>query len=58
MVSEYNVVSDRRSRSREKLATLVKTRSKTLALYSELANQRPCEADQFTSRRCRNFVRP
>ena len=55
MVSEYNVVSDRRSRSREKLATLVKTRSKTLALYTELAKQRPFEADEFTGEALQEF---
>jgi hypothetical protein len=38
MVSEVNVASERRGRSREKLATLVKTRGETLSLYSELAS--------------------
>ena len=40
MVSDFNAGNDRRSRSREKLATLVQTRRETLSLFSELANQR------------------
>jgi len=48
MVSEFTSGNDRRSRSREKLATLVKTRSETLALYTELINQRPFEPDEVT----------
>lgn len=48
MMSEYNAVSDRRVRSREKLATLVRTRTETLSLFAELANQRPFEADEIT----------
>jgi regulator of sigma D len=48
MANEFDAATDRRSRSREKLATLVKTRSETLSLYSELANQRPFEADEIT----------
>ena len=48
MVSDFSAGKDRRSRSREKLATLVQTRKQTLSLYSELANQRPFEADEIT----------
>jgi regulator of sigma D len=48
MASDFNAGSDRRGRSREKLATLVKTRTETLSLYTELANQRPFEADEIT----------
>ncbi len=55
MVSEFNVGNDRRGRSREKLATLVKTRSETLSLYSELANHRPFEADEVTSEALQEF---
>ena len=55
MVSEFNVGNDRRGRSREKLATLVRTRSETLSLYSELANQRPFEADEVTSEALQEF---
>jgi len=55
MVSEVNVASERRGRSREKLATLVKTRSETLSLYSELASQRPFEADEITSEALQEF---
>jgi regulator of sigma D len=55
MTSEYAADNDRRSRSREKLATLVQTRSETLSLYSELANQRPFEADEVTSEALQEF---
>ena len=55
MVSEYNAVTDRRSRSREKLANLVKTRSETLSLYTELANHRPFEADEITREALQEF---
>ena len=55
MVSEYNAVTDRRSRSLEKLATLVKTRTETLSLYTELANQRPFEADEITREALQDF---
>ncbi len=55
MVSEYNAVTDRRSRSREKLATLVKTRTETISLYTELANQRPFEADDITREALQEF---
>ena len=55
MVSEYNAGNDRRGKSREKLATLVRTRSETLSLYTELANQRPFEADEVTSDALQEF---
>jgi len=55
MASEQTAGIDRRSRSREKLATLVKTRSETLTLYSELANQRPFEADEVTTEALQEF---
>ena len=55
MVSDYSVGNDRRGKSREKLATLVKTRSETLSLYTELANQRPFEADEVTSEALQEF---
>jgi len=55
MVSDYNVGTDRRGKSREKLATLVKTRSETLSLYTELANQRPFEADEITREALQEF---
>lgn len=55
MTSEYATGDDRRGRSREKLETLVKTRSETLSLYSELANQRPFEADDVTSEALQEF---
>ncbi len=47
--------TDRRGRSREKLATLVKTRTETLALYTELANQRPFEPDEVTAEALQEF---
>ncbi len=55
MVSEANAASERRGRSRGKLATLVKTRSETLSLYSELASQRPFEADEVTNEALQEF---
>lgn len=58
MVSELTDIdagSDRRSRSREKLATLVQSRTDTLSLYTELANQRPFEADEVTSEALQEF---
>ena len=55
MVSDFNAGNDRRSRSREKLATLVQTRRETLSLFSELANQRPFEADEITSEALQEF---
>ena len=55
MVSEVNAASERRGRSREKLTTLVKTRSETLSLYSELAGQRPFEADEVTNEALQEF---
>lgn len=55
MRSEKPVSNDRRGRSKEKLATLVKTRTETLSLYSELANQRPFEADEVTSEALQEF---
>jgi len=55
MVSEVNVANERRGRSREKLTTLVKTRSETLSLYSELASQRPFEADEVTNEALQEF---
>jgi regulator of sigma D len=55
MVSEHNAVKERRSRSLEKLATLVRTRTETLSLYTDLANQRPFEADEITSEALQEF---
>lgn len=55
MKNENPASDDRRGRSKEKLATLVKTRSQTLSLYSELANQRPFEADEVTSEALQEF---
>jgi len=55
MTSENATREDRRGGSKQKLATLVKTRSDTLSLYSELANQRPFEADEVTSEALQEF---
>jgi len=55
MTSENATREDRRGGSKQKLATLVKTRSETLSLYSELANQRPFEADEVTSEALQEF---
>lgn len=55
MATELSAGSDRRERSREKLATLVKTRTETLSLYTELANQRPFEADEVTREALQEF---
>ena len=55
MTSEHASTNDRRRRSQEKLATLVSTRSQTLSLYSELAKQRPFEADEMTTEALQEF---
>ena len=55
MASNFSAGKDRRSRSREKLATLVRTRTETLSLYSELANQRPFEADDIITDALQEF---
>ena len=55
MATELSAGTDRRGRSREKLATLVKTRTETLSLYTELANQRPFEADEVTREALQEF---
>ncbi len=52
---DFEAGTDRRGRSREKLATLVKTRTETLALYTELVNQRPFEADEVTAEALQEF---
>ena len=51
----YRAGADRRSRSREKLANLVRTRTETLALYTELARQRPFEPDEVTAEAVQEF---
>lgn len=55
MTREVAPGTDRRSGSREKLATLVQTRTATLSLYSELANQRPFEADEIVGEALQEF---
>lgn len=55
MATQLGAGSDRRGRSREKLATLVRTRSETLSLYTELANQRPFEPDEATNEALQEF---
>ncbi|MCO6411646.1 MAG: Rsd/AlgQ family anti-sigma factor [Thiogranum sp.] len=55
MATQLDAGSDRRGRSREKLATLVRTRSETLSLYAELANQRPFEPDEVINEALQEF---
>ncbi len=55
MPSDFNAGAERRGRSREKLATLVKTRTETLSLYTELANQQPFEGDEITREALQDF---
>jgi regulator of sigma D len=55
MPSDFNAGTERRGRSREKLATLVKTRTETLSLYTELANQQPFEGDEATREALQDF---
>ncbi|MGD2075916.1 MAG: Rsd/AlgQ family anti-sigma factor [Gammaproteobacteria bacterium] len=55
MATDYSAETDRRSGSRERLVTLVKTRSETLSLYNDLARQRPFEADDVTSDALQDF---
>lgn len=55
MNSENAVSTDRRGRSKARLATLVRTRSETLSLYTELARQRPFEADEVTNEALQEF---
>lgn len=54
-MNAYPSGKDRRGRSREKLVTLVETRTETLSLYSELVNQRPFEADETTNDALQEF---
>lgn len=53
--TEYSTGEDRRSRSREKLATLVKTRTETLSRYTELASQRPFVQDREVEEALQEF---
>ncbi|NOX10083.1 MAG: sigma D regulator [Gammaproteobacteria bacterium] len=46
---------DRRSRLKEKHSTLVATRAETLALYADLAQQRPFVADEDTEGSLQDF---
>lgn len=55
VTSTYQSGEDRRSKSREKLATLVKTRAETLSRYTDLANQRPFAQDQDFIEALREF---
>lgn len=52
---EIEQSDDRRSRSREKLATLVQSRSETLSLFTELAKQRPFRPDPITMEALQEF---
>lgn len=55
MQSNVDTLNDRRGGSQQKLATLVQTRSDTLALYTELVNHRPFEADEMVSDALQEF---
>lgn len=52
---EFGQGEDRRGRSREKLATLVQSRSATLSLLTELARQRPFKPDPITVEALQDF---
>lgn len=47
--------TDRRARSKERVATLVNSRNETLALYSDLANNRPYQPGDQTEEMLRRF---
>lgn len=47
--------TDRRARSKERVATLVASRNETLALYSNLANSRPYKPGEQTEEMLRRF---
>lgn len=53
--TNYASGDDRRGRSREKLATLVKTRTETLSRYTDLASQRPFEKDREVEEALQEF---
>ena len=53
--TEYNPENDRRNRSQDKLATLVKTRTETLSRYTELANHRPFVQNQEITESLQEF---
>ncbi len=53
--TNYASGDDRRGRSREKLATLVKTRTETLSRYTELASQRPFAQDREVEEALQEF---
>lgn len=53
--TDFATGEDRRSRSREKLATLVKTRTETLSRFTDLANQRPFEPEQGVAEALQEF---
>lgn len=55
MALDQTAGTDRRARSKEKVATLVASRNETLALYSSLANCRPYKAGEETEDMLRRF---
>jgi len=55
MAVEPESVEDRRARSREKLHTLVETRTQTLALYADLAAHQPFSAAPAVADSIQNF---
>ncbi len=55
MAIDQSAQSDRRARSKERMATLVATRNETLALYSDLASNRPYKPGEETEEMLRRF---
>lgn len=55
MVSDQPTNTDRRARSKERMAGLVTSRNETLALYSDLASNRPYKAGDQTEEMVRRF---
>lgn len=55
MALDQTAGTDRRARSKEKMASLVASRNETLALYSSLANCRPYKPGEETEEMLRRF---
>ena len=55
MASEQPTTTDRRTRSKERMVGLVSSRNETLALYSDLASNRPFQVGEQTEERVRRF---
>jgi regulator of sigma D len=55
MTNQSTFTPDRRARSQERLAALVKSRTETLVRYSSLAGIRPYHNDELTTTALRDF---